>query len=179
MIAALLVATVLAAGAPAPAQAPVILPNTTVSLRATTECCTTRYLHRSGETVTTRVVGAGSAAADKVNASWVVRPGLSDQSCVSFEARTSGGRFLRQQHYRLSVQPYDGTARFDRDATFCPQPGRNGQGLSFASAAHPDRFLRHYRNKVFIAADGGPAPFDTARLWADDVSWVPERAWTP
>ena len=65
----------------------------------------------------------------------------------------------------------------DADATFCPQAGKNGQGTSFASFNFPDRFIRHYGNVVYIAANGGPDDFDNPNLWADDVSWVVEQPW--
>ncbi|GGS91113.1 hypothetical protein GCM10010176_038620 [Nonomuraea spiralis] len=64
-------------------------------------------------------------------------------------------RYLRHQNYQLHRQHNDGGTLFAADAAFCPQPGRSGQGTSFASANFPDRFLRHYDNTVHLAANGG------------------------
>jgi hypothetical protein len=156
-----------------------VTPGSTVSLRATTACCTTRYLNHSGSSVATSVVTSGSSATDKANASWIVRAGLANSSCVSFESRTTSGNFLRHQNYQLYLNANDGSSLFAQDATFCPQSGRNGQGTSFASSNFPSRFIRHYNNLVYIAGNGGTNAFDSATSWSDDVSWVPTGAWTP
>ncbi|GAA3351820.1 alpha-L-arabinofuranosidase B [Amorphoplanes nipponensis] len=156
-----------------------LTPGSTVSLRATTACCTTRYISHSGSSVVTSVVSSASAAADKANASWIVRNGLANSSCVSFESRNTSGSFLRHQNYRLYLHANDGSALFASDATFCPQAGQNGQGTSLASANYPSRYIRHYANEVYIASNGGANTFDAAASWADDVSWVVSTPWTP
>ncbi|MEU4219685.1 alpha-L-arabinofuranosidase B [Actinoplanes sp. NPDC026623] len=158
---------------------PVVTPGSTVSLRATTACCTTRYIAHSGSTVSTQVVSSSSSATDKANASWIVRAGLSNGSCVSLESRNTSGSYLRHQNYQLRLAANDGTSLFAQDATFCPQAGRNGQGNSFASVNFPDRFIRHYSNNVYIASNGGSNTFDSANAWTDDVSWVLTSPWTP
>lgn len=63
------------------------------------------------------------------------------------------------------------------DATFCPQPGKSGQGTSFASQNHPAKFLRHYDDTVYVAGDGGSNAWDSAISWADDVSWAVGQPW--
>nr|WP_296068879.1 alpha-L-arabinofuranosidase B [uncultured Actinoplanes sp.] len=151
----------------------------TVSLRATTACCTTRYLSHSGSSVATSVVSSSSSATDKANSSWIVRAGLGNSSCVSFESRNTAGNYLRHQNYQLYLHANDGSALFAQDATFCPQAGRNGQGNSFLSNNFPDRYLRHYNNLVYIASNGGSNTFDAATSWTDDVSWVATAPWTP
>jgi hypothetical protein len=158
---------------------PVVTPGSTISLRATTACCTTRYISHSGATVNTAVVSSSSAATDKANASWIVRAGLANSSCVSFESRNTSGNYLRHQNYQLKLAANDGSSLFSQDATFCPQAGRNGQGNSFASVNFPDRFIRHYNNNVYIASNGGSNAWDSATSWTDDVSWVVSTPWTP
>src|SRR4051812_13320583 len=158
---------------------PVLTPGSSVSLRATTACCTTRYIAHSGTAVNTAVVSSASSATDKANASWIVRAGLSNSACVSFESRNTAGSYLRHQNYQLSLNANNGTSLFAQDATFCPQAGRNGQGNSFASVNYPDRFIRHYSNLVYIANNGGTNTFDSATAWTDDVSWVAGTAWAP
>ena len=151
----------------------------TISLRATTACCTTRYISHSSAAVTTQVVAASSSAAAKANATWIVRAGLANSSCRSFESRNTAGSFLRHQNFQLFMHANNGTALFASDATFCAQPGLNGQGNSFASSNFPSRYIRHYANNVYIASNGGSNAFDSATLWSDDASWVVSAPWTP
>jgi hypothetical protein len=154
-----------------------LTPGTAVSLRATTACCTTDYVSHSGTAVSTQAVTASSSATAKANASFTVRAGLANSSCVSFESRNTSGSYLRHQNYQLYLHANDGSSLFAADATFCPQAGRNGQGTSFASSNFPSRFIRHYGNLVYIASNGGSNTFDATNLWADDVSWVVSAAW--
>jgi hypothetical protein len=156
-----------------------LTPGSTISLRATTACCTTRYLTHSGSGVVTAVTTSSSSATDKGNASWIVRNGLANSSCVSFESRNTAGSYLRHQNYQLFLHANDGSPLFASDATFCPQAGQNGQGNSFPSVNFPDRYLRHYNNNVYIASNGGSNAFDATALWPDDVSWVVSTPWTP
>jgi hypothetical protein len=156
-----------------------LTPGSTVSLRATTACCATRYITHSGADVLTSVITPSSSSTDKSNASWIVRAGLANSSCVSFESKNTAGSFLRHQNYRLFLQANDGSALFRSDATFCAQAGMNGQGTSLASSNFPSRYVRHYANNVYIASNGGSNAFDSSNLWADDVSWVPTAPWTP
>jgi hypothetical protein len=148
-----------------------------ISLRATTACCTTRYISHAGATVSTQVITSSSPSTDKANASYTVRAGLANGACVSFESRNAPGSYLRHQNYQLFVQANDGSALFAADATFCAQTGRNGQGTSFASSNFPDRLIRHYNNNVYIAGNGGSNVWDATASWADDVSWVVAPAW--
>ncbi|MET7403113.1 alpha-L-arabinofuranosidase B [Dactylosporangium sp. NPDC005572] len=156
-----------------------LTPGSTVSLRATTACCTTRYITHSGNAVATSVITASSSSTDKGNGSWIVRAGLANGTCVSFESRNTAGSFLRHQNYQLYLQANDGSSLFASDATFCPQAGKNGQGNSFASANFSSRFIRHYGNNVYIASNGGSNTFDATSLWTDDVSWVVTTPWAP
>jgi hypothetical protein len=166
-------------GGPSPVAAGTLNPGSTISLRATTAGFTTRYIrHQNGNAVTS-VISSSSSALDKNDGSWIVRRGLASNSCVSFESRNFPGDFLRHQNFQLFRQPFDGTALFRSDATFCPQAGRGGQGTSFASFNFPTRFLRHFNNTLFIASNGGPNTFDTTTSWAADVSWAGSSPWTP
>ncbi|MEU0095223.1 alpha-L-arabinofuranosidase B [Kribbella sp. NPDC006257] len=154
-----------------------LTPGSAVSLRATTACCTTRYIHHTGATVDTAVVDSGSSATEKGNASWTVRAGLGNSSCVSFESRNTSGQYLRHYNYQLQLQTNDGTSQFAQDATFCPEAGRNGQGVSLRSLNFSDRYVRHYNNLVYIAANGGSNTFDNTNAYTDDVSWLVSAPW--
>jgi hypothetical protein len=166
-------------GAASPVASGTLNPGSTVSLRATTACCTTRYIRHQNNNAVTSVITSGSSAVDKSDASWIVRRGLASSSCVSFESRNFPGDFLRHSNFQLFRQPNDGSALFRSDATFCPQAGKSGTGTSFASLNFPTRFLRHFNNTVYIASDGGPNTFDSATSWAADVTWAVGAPWTP
>ncbi|UQU62673.1 alpha-L-arabinofuranosidase B [Couchioplanes caeruleus] len=156
---------------------PVFTTGSSISLRATTACCTTRYITHSGTAVSTAVITSSSSSTDKANATWVVRAGLASSSCVSFESRNTPGSYLRHSNYQLYAQPNDGTSLFAQDATFCPQNGLNGQGATLASYNYPSRDIRHYNNLLYIASNDGSHPFDTSSAWTDDVSWIVSSPW--
>jgi hypothetical protein len=166
-------------GGPSPVAAGTLNPGSTISLRATTACCTTRYVRHQANNAITSVVSSGSSALDKADASWIIRRGLANNSCVSFESRNYPGDFLRHQNFQLFRQPMDGSTLFRQDATFCPQAGLSGQGTSFASLNFPTRFIRHFNNTLYIASNGGSNAFDATANFAADVSWAVSSPWTP
>lgn len=143
-----------------------------VSLRATTSCCTTRYLAHTGSTINTQVVSSSSSTALKQQASWTVRSGLGNSACFSFESRDTAGSYIRHYNFELVLNANDGTKQFREDATFCPQAGLNGQGNSVRSWSYPTRYFRHYENVTYIASNGGVHTFDATGLFNDDASWV-------
>lgn len=166
-------------GGPSPVPGGTLNPGSTISLRATTSGFTNRYLRHQNNNAVTSVVSSTSSAVDKGDATWIVRRGLANNACVSFESRNFPGDFLRHQNFRLFRQPMDGTPLFRADATFCPRPANTGQGTSFAAFNFPTRFLRHFNNTLFIASNGGPNNFDTATSWAADTTWAVSSPWTP
>lgn len=122
-------------------------------------------------------VTAGSASADKAAATWIVRPGLADGSCVSFESADAAGSYLRHYAFQLHLQPKDATAQFAADATFCPKPGNSGTGYSFPSYNYPAKYLRHYASTAYIASNGGTNAWDTTSLWREDTTWLAAAPW--
>jgi hypothetical protein len=151
-------------------------PGSEISVRATTACCTSDYIrHQNNNTVISPV----SSTLDKNDATWIVRKGLADSSCVSFESRNYPGDFLRHFNFQVYRQPMDGSAAFRADATFCPVAGKNGQGSSFRSYNYSGKYLRHYNNTVYIADTSGAHAWDAAGSYNDDVSWVVAQPWAP
>jgi hypothetical protein len=143
-----------------------------VSLRATTACCTNRYLAHSGSTVNTQIVSSSSSAALKQQASWVVRSGLGNSACFSFESRDAPNSYIRHYDFALVLNANDNSKQFREDATFCPQTSFNGQGSAMRSWGYPTRYMRHWENVTYIASNGGVKTFDSASLFKDDASWV-------
>jgi hypothetical protein len=167
-------ANIVAAGYATTSQVsgPALSVGSSVSLRATTACCTTRYLAHSGSTVNTQVVSSSSSTTLKQQASWTVRAGLANSGCVSFESRDTPGSFIRHYDFALQLVANDGSKQFREDATFCPQAGFNGQGSSIQSWGYPTRYFRHWENITYTASQGGYKTFDNANLFKDDASWV-------
>jgi hypothetical protein len=157
---------------------PAVTVGSSVSLRATTACCTTRYIAHSGTSVATQVVSSSSTSTLKGQATFVVRAGLANSSCVSFESKDTSGSYLRHSGFQLYLNANDGSKLFGEDATFCPQTGKNGQGNTFQSDNYPTRDIRHYNNNVYAASNGGVHTFDAASSWSDDVSWVVTAGWS-
>ncbi|RFU74298.1 alpha-l-arabinofuranosidase b [Trichoderma arundinaceum] len=151
---------------------PALTVGSSISFRATTSCCTTRYIAHTGATVNTQVVSSSSATALKQQASWTVRAGLGNSACFSFESKDTPGSFIRHSNYQLVVNANDNSKIFREDATFCPQAGINGQGNSFRSWSYPTRYFRHFNALGYIAANGGEHEFDTTTSFNDDVSFV-------
>ncbi|KAF6817050.1 alpha-L-arabinofuranosidase B domain protein [Colletotrichum plurivorum] len=143
-----------------------------ISLRATTSCCTTRYLAHTGSTVNTQVVSSSSTSVLKQQASWTVRTGLGNSGCFSFESKDTPGSYLRHYNFALVVSTNDGSKQFQEDATFCSQAGLSGQGSSIRAWGYPTRYFRHYDNVGYVSSNGGVHTFDATGSFNDDVSWI-------
>ncbi|WP_344419245.1 AbfB domain-containing protein [Amycolatopsis minnesotensis] len=143
-----------------------------VSFRVTTPGYTGRYLrHRDGVARTDALTDSASDA-DRQDATFRARPGLSDPACLSFEARNFPGQFLHSAASVLRKDVNDGTPAFAGDATFCARTGLGGSGTALESASAPGRFIRHYNENVYLATSGGPNPWDTASHFAEDTTWA-------
>ncbi|MBW8804193.1 MAG: AbfB domain-containing protein [Catenulisporales bacterium] len=172
-------ANIVAAGYSSSSGSGGLTPGNTISLRATTACCTSDYLrHDDADTkVVISAISSGSSATDKADSTWIVRNGLANSSCVSFESANVPGQYLRHYNYELYTAGDDGTSIFAQDATFCPKAGNNGQGSSFQSVNFPTKYIRHYSYTVYIASNGGTNAWDSTNFWSDDTSWVVSAPW--
>lgn len=153
--------------------------NQTRSLRVTTAGFTDRYLRHQASLGVTSVVTASSSTLDKQDATFWVRPGLADNSCYSLESRNFPGSYVRHANFRIRRDANDGSALFAQDATFCAQPGRAAGGVTLVSFNLPDHAVRHYAAEVWIAANGGPNPYDSPTSYNADVTWAVAPAWAP
>lgn len=151
---------------------PAITVGSSISLRATTPCCTTSYIAHTGATVSIQVISSANSTAIQETASWTVQIGLANSGCNSFESVDTPGSYLRHYDYQLMLNANDGTAQFADDATFCPEAGLDGQGNSMRSWSYPTLYWRHYDGIVHVASNGGPFYFDATASFNDDVSFV-------
>lgn len=156
---------------------PSLVPGSVIQLRATTPVSEGECIrHKEGRALLSPI-GKSSVTFDIQDATWIVTAGLADRSAVSFESKNYPGGFLRHRNGLLYQERNDDSEQFAQDATFLPQPGKNGRGVSLAAFNFPSRFIRHYGGELFIAAEGGPEPWATEESWADDVSWQVTPAW--
>ncbi len=154
-------------------------PGVRVSLRATTPCCTGGFVrHSFGRAVLSTIHGS-SADGDKQDATWIVRAGLANNSCISLESANYPGGFLRRMGDEVYQHQNDGSAQFASDATFCTAPGPNGKGLALRAHGNTTEYLRHYEGKLYMAVNGGPDAWDTGVFWGDDVTWLSTTPWKP
>jgi hypothetical protein len=72
---------------------------------------------------------------------FVVRRGLADGGCLSFESAEFPGFYLRHRNYVLLVERAEPTSLFRYDTTFCPQASAGGFALR--SVNYPDHHLIH------------------------------------
>jgi hypothetical protein len=156
-----------------------LTPASEISLRATTACCTSDYLRHQFFAGVLSPISSSSSTLDKEDATWIVRRGFAHNSCLSLESKNYPGYYLRHFNFKLFLQPYDGSAQFAADSTFCPVPGMNGQGVSLRSLNFPDKYIRHFFFWGFIASEGGANSWDTTAFWRDDASWVVSSPWAP
>jgi hypothetical protein len=150
-----------------------------VSLQATTSGYTNDYLTHSGTAVSIAAVSSGSTTTAKTAATWIVRSGLGNSSCISFESADTSGSYLRHSGFRLYLNANDGSSLFAQDATFCPVNGNSGSNWSFQSANYSAKYIRHYSLSVYVASNGGSNSWDATGNWTADTTWVKASPWTP
>ena len=172
-------ANITAAGYSSSSSTGSLTPGSRVSLRATSACCTSDYLrHDDADTkAVISAINSSSSATDKADATWIVRAGLANSNCISFESANASGSYLRHYAFELYLNPNDGTSQFAADATFCPQSGNSGTGYSLQSFNYPAKYIRHYAFTGYIASNGGANAWDTTSSWAQDTSWLAAAPW--
>ncbi|KDR71340.1 hypothetical protein GALMADRAFT_144027 [Galerina marginata CBS 339.88] len=147
---------------------PPLTVGSSISLRATTPCCNTRFIAHTGSTINSQVVSSSSNTSLKQQASWMVRTGLGNSACFSFESKDTPGSFIMLSDFQLLLMANDNSKLFHENATFCPQAGLNGQGNSIQSWSFPTRYFRHFAGKLFAASNGGVQNYDAPASFNDD-----------
>ena len=104
-------------------------------------------------------ISSSSSALDKADAAFRVRSGLGNRGCVSLEAVDFPGFFLRHRDFIVRLERRDGSPLFDQDATFCPQPVRDGSAITLASTNYPDRAVTLHPDSTLHLDPGPPTAF--------------------
>jgi hypothetical protein len=78
---------------------------------------------------------------------------------------------MRHWDYRIRFDASNGTDTFNKDATFCAQPGSTAGSVSLQSYNYPDRYLRHYNYALRID------PFQDTATFKADSSFTAVTPW--
>ena len=117
-----------------------------------------------------KATSSSSTTAVKQSATFTVVPGLADGSCYSF--RDSSGRYLRHKDFRIRADASNGTALFNKDATFCARPGSVTGSVSLESYNYPGRYIRHYNYELRVDT------FQDNATFRADSSFTAVSPWT-
>ena len=109
-----------------------------------------RYVREVGNLGFLGPVAATSPGSAKQEATFRFVAGLADSHCYSIE--DASGRYLRHYAFRIRLDANDGSAVFQKDATFCARPGSTDGSVSLESYNYPGRYLR-YRDNLELWAD--------------------------
>jgi hypothetical protein len=84
---------------------------------------------------------------------WIIRPGLADRSCVSFESENFPGFYLRHFEGKVYIAELEETVIFRADATFRIRPGlADSTFVSFETFNFNGVYIRH-RDGIVIISD--------------------------
>jgi Alpha-L-arabinofuranosidase B (ABFB) domain/F5/8 type C domain len=155
------------------------LPGGNFSLQVVTPGMTDRFMRHQDALGLTEVVKLVSPDALKQSATLRAVPGLADGNCYSLQARNSPGSYLRHAGSRLRLDADDNTPLFKADATFCPQTGLGGSGVSLEAYNFAGFFVRHWNSELWLASGGGARPSDAATNFALDATWETVAPWAP
>ncbi|MFJ8009866.1 AbfB domain-containing protein [Streptomyces fagopyri] len=122
-----------------------------------------RYWHLSNGYVRLDEMGAGSPADIRRDADFTMVAGLGNASCYSFA--TADGGYLRHRDFVLRADRDDGSALFERDATFCPRTSAYGGAVMLESLNYPGRYLRHRDFRLRLEA------YEDSRLFRADSAF--------
>ncbi|WP_394834660.1 family 43 glycosylhydrolase [Pendulispora rubella] len=124
-----------------------------------------------------------SADLAKADATWSFVPGLAGTGgggCVSIESRNYRGSFLRHQNGEVVLQPFQDTAQYRQDATFCRVPGlADGAATSFRAFQFPNAYLRHALGVLRLDDDHGEAQFRQDATFELRGPWLTGKFFNP
>ncbi|MDV7215918.1 AbfB domain-containing protein [Streptomyces prunicolor] len=92
------------------------------------------FTYGASRPTTLGVLGSGLA---KQEATFRLVAGLADSRCYSIE--DASGRYVRHYAFRIRLDANDGSAVFQKDATFYARPGAADGSVSLESYNYPGR----------------------------------------
>ncbi|HEY6724553.1 MAG TPA: AbfB domain-containing protein, partial [Polyangiaceae bacterium] len=121
-----------------------------------------------------RALGPDLSEAALRTTRFIVRDGLSRASCVSLESVAVPGQWLHPVDDRLRVDANDDTAQFARDATFCPEHGLGGTGVTLRSERQSTRVIRHRGLELWLDAEQAADDFRADATFVVHSESIPE-----
>ncbi|WP_405855823.1 sigma-70 family RNA polymerase sigma factor [Streptomyces sp. NBC_01515] len=116
-------------------------------------------------------VATTSPGSAKREATFRFVTGLADSRCYSIE--DASGRYLRHYAFRIRLDANDGSAVFQKDATFCARPGSTDGSVSLESYNYPGRYLRYRDNlQLWVDAAQNTAAFRASRSFTVVAPWT-------
>ena len=106
--------------------------------------------------------------ADGAESQWKVVPGLADAGLVSFQSRNDPGRYLRHAGFRLWSDNSDGSALFQKDATFrfvSPLAGTVPFTAGLEASNYPGYYVVRTDNLLRIRQSDDSDAFNDAATW--------------
>ena len=162
---------------------PALNVNRGLSLHVTTPGATDKSVAVTNGVGSAKAVTASSPDSDKLNATFLLRPGLAGTSCYSLESRANPGQYLRHEGDRITLAASDASLQFAKSATFCADEGNSGVGVSFRSYDDPGRYLSYHDGGLRL--DGCDHAADSSFTvgepwWRSDIT-VPlgHSSWQP
>ncbi|MET7482295.1 sigma-70 family RNA polymerase sigma factor [Streptomyces sp. NPDC005538] len=129
------------------------------------------YVALSGGLGVLTPVGANSAATTRETATLTFVRGLADPDCYSL--RDAEGRYVRHYAFRIRLAANDGSAIFQKDATFCARPGSTAGSVALESYNYPGRYLRHRDNRqLWLDPAENTAAYRASRSFVVTTPWV-------
>jgi hypothetical protein len=96
------------------------------------------------------VIGPRSRPLDRADATFVLRRGLADHDCLSFEATNYKGFYLRHRDFVVRLSKNDGSSLFRADSTFCPEPASGGN-LTLRAVNFPSHRMAFQWSRVALS----------------------------
>ncbi|WP_416982150.1 sigma-70 family RNA polymerase sigma factor [Streptomyces sp. T028] len=129
------------------------------------------YVSQSGRFGILDPVGAGTGVATRQAATFTFVPGLADPGCYSL--RDTTGRYVRHYAFRIRLDTNDGSALFQKDATFCARSGSAAGSVSLESYNYPGRYLRHRDNlQLWLDPSENTAAYRASRSFVLAAPWT-------
>ncbi|MFK4099512.1 AbfB domain-containing protein [Streptomyces sp. NPDC019531] len=129
------------------------------------------HVSQSGRLGILDPVGATTSAAPRRAATFTFVPGIADSRCYSL--RDAAGRYVRHFAFRIRLDVNDGSAIFQKDATFCARPGSADGSVSLESYNYPGRYLRHRDNlQLWLDPAENTAAYRASRSFVVIAQWA-------
>jgi hypothetical protein len=130
-----------------------------------------RYVREVGNLGFLGPVAATGPGSAKQEATFRFVAGLADFRCYSIE--DASGRYLRHYAFRIRLDANDGSAVFQKDATFCARPGSTDGSVSLESYNYPGRYLRYRDNlELWVDRAQNTAAFRASRSFTVVGPWT-------